>query len=306
MIRIVFIGAVDFSAHCLQEVCLQTANVVAVLNPEPQGSHYNSDYADLAPIAAEYHLPLFRFRKISDPETVTLLKTLQPDVIFVFGLSQLIPPDILALPPLGCIGTHPALLPRNRGRHPLIWALVKGLSESGLTFLYLDEGTDSGDILWQRSFLITLDDTSATLYLKIKGLASVAIKEFLPQLESGVVPRIPQDHTLATYWRKRTYADGEINWRGTSLSAYNLIRALTHPYSGAHTFLQGRLIVIWRSRLLSRPTDSQPARLRGEIVSRTENSFVVACGEGTLEVLEWDGVDLNALKIGDRFESVVA
>lgn len=296
--RIVFIGAVDFSRHCLEEVLRQSGHVVAVLNPEHAHARFNSDYADLAPVASACDVPLYRVGKIGDPEAIELIRSLRPDVIFVFGFSQLIPAELLQIPPLGCIGTHPALLPRNRGRHPLIWALVEGLSESGLTFFYLDEGIDSGDILWQKPFPITLDDDAGTLQAKIKELATEAIRVFLPQLEKGIAPRRPQDHSLATYWRKRTRADGEINWAGPTLLTYNLLRALTRPYVGAHTFLENKEVIVWRSRLLSAPAKwhGEP----GEIVDKTPVGFVVRCGDGALELTEWECTEGVNLWVGAR------
>lgn len=284
--RIVFVGSVDFSRHCLQEVVRRGGQVVAVLNPEPQHARANSDYADLAPIAASLGIPLVRLRRITDPETADTLRTLAPDVMLVLGFSQIVPKDVLAIPRLGCIGSHPALLPRNRGRHPLVWALVEGLSESGLTFFFLDEGVDSGDILWQKPFPITLDDDAGTLYEKIKRLAGEAIGVILPRLEAGTAPRRPQDHSQATYWRKRTAADGEIDWVRPPLAAYNLIRALTKPYPGAHTFLDGQRVLVWRSRMA--PDAPSPGAAPGEIVGGTPDGFMVQCGGGLLELRDWE------------------
>jgi len=297
--RIMFIGAVDFSQHCLQEVLDNGGQVVAVLNPEPSYARSNSDYKDLSPLAVKYGIPLYRFRKIGDPETVAQIRSLCPDVIFVFGFSQLIPKEVLNIPLRGCIGTHPALLPRNRGRHPLIWALAEGLTESGLTFFYLDHGADSGDILWQKPFSITLNDTAATLYVKIKNLAADAIREFLPLLETGAAPRQPQDHSLATYWRKRTEADGEINWSIPSMKVYNLIRALTRPYPGAHSFLREHRLVIWKGRL-HQIAESDRHGAPGEVFQKTPEGFMVMCKEGAIEILEWESADKVNLSDGTK------
>jgi methionyl-tRNA formyltransferase len=304
MMRIVLLGAVEFSKHCLQVVLDNGANVVAVLTPSQERARFNSDYADLVPLAVAHRIPTYHISKVSDPETVDLIRSLEPDVIFVFGFSQLVSKEILDIPRLGCIGTHPALLPRNRGRHPLIWALVEGLSESGLTFFYLDEGAGSGDILWQKPFSITLEDDARSLYDKIKALATIGIREFLPQLETGTAPRIPQDHSQATYWRKRTEEDGEIRWNASTMQTYNLVRALGRPYVGAHTHLNGKKLLIWRC---SRPTDSLPSREGafppGTIFDHTGGvEFKVRTGDGYLKVVEYEseGIDIphTGLRLG--------
>jgi len=300
--RIVFIGTVDFSEHCLQEILVNGGNVVAVLTLAPDKAKFNSDYVDLSSLADYHEIPLYHIRRARDAETVELLKSLQPDVIFVFGFSQLIPQEILSLPSKGCIGTHPALLPRNRGRHPLIWALVKGLTESGLTFLYLDEGADSGDILWQRPFLITLEDDAQSLYRRIKALASEAISEFLPQLEAGTAPRIPQDRGKATYWMKRTPEDGTINWGASTIEAYNLIRALTHPYVGARSFLNGKEIRFWKAQLFNE-VESEDYGLfpAGTILVCQPGLIEVKTGDGVLRILDYEWFSTLEIQKGQRF-----
>lgn len=288
--RILYIGAVDFSAFCLREVLKNNGNVIAIITLSSEYSTIHSDFEDLTPIAREYKIPIYYIKKLKDAETIELVRSLQPDIIFIFGFSQLIPPAILNLPSLGCIGTHPALLPRNRGRHPLIWALVEGLSESGLTFLFLDEGVDSGDILWQKSFPITLEDDASTLYSKIKSLAQQAIPEIIQQLESSNMPRIPQNHSKATYWRKRTEQDGVIHWDESTLQVYNLIRALTHPYIGAHTYLGSQKLTVWQSKLADARADIYNVRdtVFGCVVGASEAGILVKTRDGFLELLDWE------------------
>jgi len=305
MRRIVFIGAVDFSAHCLQEILRRGADVVAVLAPSADVAARASDGVDLGPTAEQWGVPCHRFRRIGDPEVISLVRSLQPDVIFVFGCSQILPTELLRLPPLGCVGTHPALLPRNRGRHPLVWALVEGLPESGLTFFFLDDRVDSGDIVWQRPFPISEDDDAGVLYSRIKRLATIAIDELLPLFERGDIPRRPQDHTLATYWRKRTESDGRIDWLHAVGSVHNLIRALARPYVGAHTFLGGDRILAWQSRV--HPAAAPTGAVTGEIFDRTDSGLLVRCGDaGVLELLEWETPRGTNLTPGCRFESPTA
>ena len=275
---------------------------MGVFNPSKNVAKHNSDYVDLTPICEEHNLALYRFTKISDEKTISLVTSLRPDVIFVFGLSQLIPKQLLGMPRLGCIGTHPALLPKNRGRHPLIWALVEGLEETGLTFLYLDEGVDSGDILWQRSFPITLQDDARSLYQKIESLASEAIKEFLPQLANGTAPRVRQDHSRATYWRKRVEKDGEVLWGSfTSSQVFNLVRALTKPYVGAHTYLRSQKILIWRSILMPESEVMSFQKFKpGEVCAVRDDGFVVKTIDGSILISDHEVANQWIVRVGDQ------
>ncbi len=296
--RIIFIGSVEFSRRCLLEVLRQGGNVVAVLNPSKKQAEGNNDYADLAPIAKEHGIPLHRIGQI-DAKTVDLIHGLKPDIIFVFGFSQLISKAILDIPPLGCIGTHPAPLPVGRGRHPLIWALVNGLSESGLTFFYLDEKADSGDILWQVPFPITKQDDAGTLYEKMCRLAEWGIAEFLPGLKARTWGRRAQDHSKATYTRKRTEADGLIDWTQPAEQIHNLIRALTHPYCGAHTYADGlKKIIVWKSFIVSPDTQS-PVEKPGCIIRINEAGALVQCGEGLIGLTQYQGNVKWGMVLGD-------
>ena len=301
--RILFVGAVDFSRHCLNDVLQAGGNVVAAVTLAADRGHVHSDLADVGELARARDIPVHEVRKISTPENVALIRSLRPDIIFVFGWSQLISQGILDIPRLGCVGTHPALLPLNRGRHPLIWALVEGLPQSGLTFFYLDEGADSGDILWQRPFSIGVDDDAADLYKKIKDLASQAIGEFLPQLENGTAPRVAQDHSRATYWRKRTEADGEIDWQAPTLKTHNLIRALARPYVGAHSFQGSQRVLIWRAALPQAASaniefDCEP----GTVITSTREEVTIRTGDGYLRVLEFSLAGGGELQAGTRLE----
>ncbi len=299
--RIVFIGTVEFSLHCLKEIFDHGGHVVAVLTSPREKARFNSDYADLQTLSNSKNVPTYFIHRWHDPQTVSIIRSLKPDVIFVFGISHIIPKEIMEIPPLGCVGVHPALLPANRGRHPLIWALVKGLKKSGLTFFFIDEGVDSGDILWQKSFAITLNDDARSLYDKIKALASEAIQDFLPKLASGDAPRTPQDHSKANYLRKRTEKDGEIDWAAPATQTYNLIRALTHPYVGAHTYFESAKTILWQSRLPNSEMSSDALKLDpGTVFDKNDKGLSIRTGDGYLYVPENEIQIHNTIPIGTR------
>jgi len=255
------------------------SNVVGVVTVDAGLANRNTDYCDVGDIAADTWIPVLRVRRIADESALNGIRAMRPDVILVLGFSQLLPLELLEIPPLGCVGSHPALLPRNRGRHPLIWALVEGLEKSGLTFFYLDEGADSGDILWQREFPIRVEDDAAALYDRIETLAVEGLREFVPQLAAGTAPRTPQDHGKASYWRKRGEADGEIHWAARGMVSYNLIRALTRPYPGAHTWNGARRLIAWRA---SHPEIGPLEGIPGTILSVSSEGVRISTGDGAI------------------------
>ena len=146
------------------------ANIIGICSlPE---SKINSDHVDLSPIAEQAGIPVKFTPNINSLDVCEWISKLQPDIIFCFGWSQIIKKSLLKIPPMGIVGYHPAALPSNRGRHPLIWALVLGLTETASTFFFMDEGADSGDILDQRSILIKPTDDVNSLYALMTKLPS--------------------------------------------------------------------------------------------------------------------------------------
>ena len=200
--RIVFIGAVKFSEQALNKLVEIKSNIVGVCTLEY--SDFNSDHVDLSPLSRKNNIPVRYTPSINSEEVIDWISDLAPDVIFCFGWSQLFKKKLLNIAPLGVIGFHPALLPANRGRHPLIWSLILGLKETGSSFFFMDEGADSGDILSQRNVSISEMDDAGTLYEKVSKTALNQIEQFVPTLANTTFKRYPQDHSKASYWRKRT------------------------------------------------------------------------------------------------------
>jgi methionyl-tRNA formyltransferase len=288
--KYLFIGSVEYSAYCLNALLEMGIDIVEIMCPYREASAFNSDYCDLSEVAKRFGRDVRYFKKIKDE--VAFIAEKKPDVIFVLGLSQIISKDILEIPVYGCIGSHPALLPQNRGRHPLIWAMANGLRKSGITLFWLDESVDSGDIWGQREFSIETNDDAASVYEKIKKLSVEMLKTNIPELERGIIKRIPQDHTQATYWRKRSSKDGEIDWRMSSRRIYDLVRALVRPYVGAHCVYRGKETKIWKVKVIE--DDNRFQNLEpGKIISADGGNIRVKTGDGIIELIEHE-IDLQS------------
>lgn len=279
--RIVYIGLVDFSYHCLKEVIKNGGNVVGIITKKE--SKYNTDFKDLTPIANMYNIPVYHVKSINSEKAFNIVSELKPDVIFCFGWSEIIKKKLLEYPSLGIIGVHPSNLPFNKGRHPLVWTLALGLEKSALTFFRMDEGADTGDIISQKEFKISYEDDANSVYEKIKQIASTQIKEFLPKLIKGKIMFIPQDKNRGNYWRKRFKIDGKIDWRMSSRAIYNLVRALTHPYVGAHCIYKGQDIKIWKvEELKNFPRNIEP----GKVIEVSSKWIIVKCYDGAIKIID--------------------
>lgn len=276
-------GAVEFSRLALERLIAIEANVVGVCTLET--SSFNADHVDLSDMCESHGLPWRYAPDINSPESVTWIAERKPDVVFCFGWSKLLRQQILRLAPLGVVGFHPAALPANRGRHPLIWALALGLTEIASTFFFMDDGADSGDILSQSHIPVDAEDDAGSLYVKVAAHALRQIDAFVPQLASGSYPRRPQGHAGVNIWRKRRRADGQIDWRMSASSIHNLVRALAKPYVGAHFQHRDREVKVWKSEIV---VDVAPNAEPGKVIALTERGPTVKCGEQGIRLLQTD------------------
>lgn len=244
--RIIFIGAVEFSRRALKRLIDLDADIVGVVTKKE--SPFNSDFADLSVLSRKNGIPFKYVTDVNALDSLKWMKSLDPDVIFCFGFSQILKKGILSMAPGGVIGYHPAALPRNRGRHPLVWALALGLDKTASTFFFMDKTADSGDILDQREMAVRYRDDARSLYDRMTKTALKQIDYFLPRLEKGNFRRVRQDAPGTNYWRPRREEDGQVDFRMTSRAVYNLVRALTRPYAGAHVLYNGAKVKVWEAR----------------------------------------------------------
>jgi len=279
--KVVLIGSVEFSLRVLEKLISIDVDLVGVCTKK--SSTFNSDFFDLKPLSDINEVPCLHVEDINSTKSVEWIKNLNPDVIFCFGWSSLIKKDILALAPMGIVGYHPAKLPKNRGRHPLIWALALGLKESASTFFFMDEGADTGDMLSQVDFEISYQDDARNLYDKVVETALIQIEEFIPALEKGTYTRIKQNEKESNSWRKRNELDGEIDFRMNSRSIYNLTRALTKPYVGAHIKFNEINYSVWK---VKESNDFQENIEPGKVLRVFDKIFVVKSYDGAIEIIE--------------------
>ena len=231
-------------------------------------------------LAERYNIPVYTPENLKEATWVNLIKDMSPDIIFSFYYRKMIPKEILDIPKMGAFNLHGSLLPRFRGRSPVNWVLIEGEKKTGLTLHYMLEKPDAGDIIAQREVMIEFDDNAYTVFMKMVREARVLMKEILPKLEDGTFKRIPQaDLGPSTYFGGRKSEDGLISWQKDALSIYNLTRAVTHPYPGAFTYLDGKRFYIWKAY----PEDGGRGVSPGAIISK--RPLKVNTGNGVLKLL---------------------
>lgn len=290
MKRILFIGCVE-SSYFLLECLLQNDNRVAgIITMESSGE--NADFRSLVPLAEKYGISYTYTKNINDAETLAFARKIEPELIYCFGWSRLIGKEMLAIPKDGIVGFHPAALPQNRGRHPLIWALALGLPKTASTFFMMDEGADTGDIISQQEIVIDCEDTADSLYHKVLEAAKHQVLAFTEKFAEGTVVRVPQKAEEGNTWRKRGRLDGQIDWRMSGTAICNLVRALYHPYVGAHFMHGADEIKVWKCEV--EPSADVQNLEPGKVLQvNTKNDYRIKAYDAVIHVLESDDVELR-------------
>lgn len=291
--RLIFMGYHNIGYFCLKaliEMCRDFGDEIAAVVTHADNPTENIWFAQVRDLAFQHYLPVYQPEDPNDPAFVETMGRLAPDFLFSCYYRHMLHKPLLDLPKQGAFNMHGSLLPRYRGRVPVNWVLVNGETETGMTLHYMEEKADRGDIVAQRRVPITPEDTAFTLFAKMTVAAEELIKDIYPLLRAGQAPRMPQNHSQASYFGGRRPENGRIDWSKAAQEIYNLVRAVTHPYPGAFTSLNGRKLFVWWGRPLAEPVS--PAAVPGQIVARIlGEGLLVATGEGQflIERAQWEG-----------------
>jgi UDP-4-amino-4-deoxy-L-arabinose formyltransferase/UDP-glucuronic acid dehydrogenase (UDP-4-keto-hexauronic acid decarboxylating) len=239
-------------------------------------------FRSVAGFAVSRGLQVYMPEDINAREWVERARQLEPDVLFSFYYRRLIRRPLLDLPGAGCLNLHGSLLPGYRGRCPVNWALINGEKETGVTLHYMTPRPDDGDIVDQERVPIHDDDTAASLHAKLLPAADRLLDRALPLVLAGNAPRLPQDHSQASYFGGRTPDDGLIDWSRPAIGIRNLVRAVTRPYPGAFTWFRGRKLYVWVAGEIGGTVPMPPST----VISA--DPLVVACAEGALWIEDWE------------------
>jgi len=254
---------------------------------------------------------------MNDKYVIETIKSWNPEFILVAGWYHMVPKEVLVITRKGVAGLHASLLPKYRGGAPLVWAIINGEKETGISFFYFDNGVDSGDIIAQRKLKIEFNDTIRTVYQRIEELGIDIIRNMVPLIANNCAPRKKQNN-LSDYeiYPQRCPDDGLINWKNTSMNIYNFIRAQTKPYPGAFTYFKGMKVIIWESKLVENiGHNAEPGEViaikdsgsvKGILVASLEHDRAVLITEVQENGQLYSGIDFSTkyeIAVGDKFHS---
>ncbi|MBQ9442774.1 MAG: methionyl-tRNA formyltransferase [Lachnospiraceae bacterium] len=280
--KIIFMGTPDFAVHTLRALYEAGHEIVLVVTQpdKPKGRGGRVQMSDVKQYALSCGLEVFQPVRLKDEDSIRRLKETACDLMVVAAFGQILPKEVLMMPPHGCINVHASLLPRLRGASPIQTSILEGDKETGVTIQQMGEGLDTGDILMQRSIPISDQDTGGSLFDRLAQEGALLVAECVEAISRGEIHPVPQDESLATYAKKIDKSMGHIDWNKSAKETELLIRALD-PWPSAFSYLNGRMVKIWKAE-----TGEDCKAAPGSVVEVSKDSVTVACGSGSLIIKE--------------------
>ena len=272
--KIVFLGTPEFALPIL-EACAASGELVAVVAQPDRavGRHHELQPPPTKRWAIARGIPVEQPEKVKGGRLAATLLHYAPDLAVVAAYGRILPEDALQAPRLGCLNVHASLLPELRGAAPAQWAVARGMLQTGVTIMQMDQGLDTGDLRLQRPLPIAADETGESLLHQLGPLGAEALREALSLLEKGDLPRVPQEHAKATQAPLLSREDGQIDFTRSAIELDQRRRGFT-PWPGA--YVPG--LKVHAARVL----DETTARAPGEVVRATPAGIDLACGGGTV------------------------
>lgn len=280
--KVVFMGTPDFAVPTLRALCEKHQVVAVVSQPDkPKGRGKKLQPTPVKMAAMEYNLPVYQPERIKDQEFIKTLKTFEADIFVVVAYGQILPEEILNIPPMGCVNVHGSLLPKYRGAAPIQMAIVNGEEKTGVTIMYMEKGLDSGDMILKKEIPIDKNDTYGTLHDKMCIVGAKALLEALELMEKGEVNPQKQEDSLSTYAPRIEKGNAQLVWERPSYQIINTIRGF-NPVPGAFSFYKDEMVKIWSAV----PVDGYNGK-PGEIVDvDLKKGIVVKTGDSAVLITE--------------------
>ncbi len=289
MIRVLFFGTPLFSVPTLELLCKNPAIHVASVITQPDRPTGRGATVTPPPVkvcAHNYGIPTFQptslkkeFASLKDE-----LASFGPfDLGVVIAFGQILPPEVLAYPKIGCVNIHASILPRWRGAAPIQRAIEAGDAETGVCLMQMDAGLDTGAVFSTSRTPILDSDTYESLHERLSRLGAELLMQDIEAIASGTLTAIPQTAADVSYAKKITAEETRIDWSHEAMQIARKVRALS-PSPGCYTTWEGKRLKILKSRPAELDTATAPPP--GTVLQALADTLTIACGSGALRLEE--------------------
>ena len=294
---IVFMGTPDFAAASLKKLLDEKFDVAAVFTQpdKPKGRGMELAFSPVKQIALEHDLPVYQPVKMNDGQALEIIKELKPDILVVVAYGRILPESILSVPKYGAINVHGSLLPAYRGAAPIQWAVLNGDNVTGVSTMYLANEMDTGDVIYTAETEIGEYETSGELFDRLMDMGAELLVKTLEDIDKGLAPRTPQDHSRASYVKMLDKSHCPIDWNRSPRQVLKWIYGL-QPWPVATMELEGKTFRVFAAEYTHNTTSKAP----GSVVSAGNSGIEIACANGeTLMITELQAPGKKRMKAAD-------
>ncbi|MBQ4106138.1 MAG: methionyl-tRNA formyltransferase [Lentisphaeria bacterium] len=284
MLKIYFLGSGAIAVPVLQKLAADPSIELVGIGTQPDrpaGRGGRMAGTPVADAADALGLTAERLTSVNDPAFLARLREMAPQIVLVVAFGQLLKADILALPPSGCVNIHASLLPRYRGASPILSVIRDREPATGVCFMQMEKGLDTGAVYRQIRRPLDGTETTASLEADLGRLAADAASETLHAIAAGQLTAEPQNEALATHCGKVVKEAGHIDWSRPAAEIEAAVRAY-QPWPGARFLCRaaGREITVTLLSAGVVPGSAAP----GTNLKCDKKGWIVACGEDALEL----------------------
>ena len=277
--RVVFMGTPDIAATCLEKIIADGFEVVAAYcQPDrPKGRGMKMVFPPVKEVALAHGIPVFQPENFRGEEAVEQLKALKPDVCAVVAYGRILPQRVLDVPALGCVNIHASILPQYRGSAPYQWAVLDGLTETGVSAQKMVWEMDAGDVIDVAKTPIGENETAGELLDRLAVLGAELLSNTLTKYEQGNVTAVAQDSAKISFAPMLDKTMCPIDWSKSAREIHNKVRGL-HPWPVATAEIGGTKFKIHETRLVEGTSSKAP----GTPVELNKKGLRMVCGDGAI------------------------
>lgn len=295
--RILFMGTPEFAVPSL-DILNKNHEIIGVFTKvdKPNMRGKKIKYSPVKEYALEHNIPVYQPTSVRTEETLNLIKELNPDLIAVVAYGRILPKELIEMPKYGVINVHSSLLPKHRGAAPINAAIIHGDKVAGVSIMYIAEELDAGDVILTSETEITDEDNFLTLHDRLKDLGAEALLEAVKLIGEEKAPRIPQDHSQATFIKPFKKEDCIIDWNNSEEKIFNMVRGM-NPVPGAFTHIEDKILKVYRVEKCGKTYEKG---VNGEIVDVAKGKgFIIKVDGGSLLLAEAKPENKKILKGSD-------
>jgi len=282
--KVVFMGTPDFAVATVDAIAKAGHEIVMVVTQpdKPKGRGKEMQFPAVKTWAVEHDIPVYQPKRIREPEAVEVLKKQDADIFIVAAFGQILPKEVLEIPPLGCVNVHASLLPKYRGAAPIQWAVMNGDEVSGVTTMQMGVGLDDGDMLLKEEVRLAADETGGSLFDKLAIVGGELCVKTMEGLAAGTITPVSQEEAEATHVGMIKKSMGNLDFTRSAVELERLVRGL-NPWPSAYTHLENKSLKIWKARV---EKNIVPDAVPGQVVAADADGIAVVTGDGLLVMEE--------------------